>query len=110
MRRTGVFLVLAVAAVVTAKGAASSVKANRLEDRYASNYIAVWNLLDQLQPLTGNVTFLSNLSKLAHQTTTNSSIVNGNGNLSGADATAINGVITAVNNLQSGLQSHNFEA
>jgi len=110
MRRAGVFLILVAGAVLTAKGAVSSVKANRLEDRYAANYTAVWTLLDQLQPLASNATFLSNLSKLAHQTTSNANIVNCNGNLSTADANAINGVINAMNNLQSGLQSHNFEA
>lgn len=109
MRRASVFLVLAVGAVLTAKGAVASKKANRLEDRYAANYVATWNLLNQLQPLAANATFLSNLSKLAHQTTSNANITNSNSALTTADANAINGVINAMNNLQSGLQTHNFE-
>jgi hypothetical protein len=110
MRRTSVFLVLAAAAVLTAKGAVASKKANRLEDRYASNYAATWNLLNQLQPLASNATFLAALSKLPHQTTANNTIDTTAGSLSNADRVSINGLVNAVNTLQSNLQARNFES
>ena len=56
-------------------------------------------------------TFLAGMvGPMGPQTTANNTIDNGNGNLSGADATAINGLVNAVNTLQSHLQTANIES
>jgi hypothetical protein len=70
--------------------------------------------LTALNPITTSgsttINFLSNLSLLPHQTTANNTISTTAGTLSNADRVSINGLVNAVNNLQSNLQSNNFEA
>jgi hypothetical protein len=59
---------------------------------------------------TTTASFLASLSLLPHQTTANNTISTTAGTLSNADRVSINGLVNAVNNLQSNLQGHNFEA
>jgi hypothetical protein len=59
---------------------------------------------------TTNISFVASLSKLSHQTSSNSTITTGAGSLSNGDRVIINDAINALNNLQSGLQSNNFES
>ena len=103
-----------VSVLMAAPRANNCTKAYAVEDRLV-NYM---QLMEGLAPIanantggiTTNATFLAALAKLPHQTTSNSSISNSNGNLSSGDAAAINGVIAAVNNLQTNLQSNKFES
>jgi hypothetical protein len=99
--------------MATGGGTQNCTKAYAVEDRLV-NYMHIMAPLSPIvtanTPVDTNATFLAALSKLADQTTTNTLIVNGNGNLSSADAAAINGVIAAVNNLQTHLQGDKFEA
>ena len=72
----------------------------------ATNSAVLLTLAGAIDP-----TFLAGMvGPMGHQTTANNTIVNGNGNLSGADATAINGLVNAVNTLQSHLQTANIES
>jgi hypothetical protein len=70
--------------------------------------------LTHLSPLisASNTTlnFLASLSLLPHQTTANNTISTTAGTLSNADRVSINGLVNAVNNLQSNLQNNNFES
>jgi hypothetical protein len=70
--------------------------------------------LTHLNPLisasTTALNYLAGLSLLPHQTTANSTISTAAGTLSNPDRVSINGLVNAVNNLQSNLQNNNFEA
>jgi len=70
--------------------------------------------LTHLSPLisasTTTLNYLVGLSLLPHQTTANNTISTTAGTLSNPDRVSINGLVNAVNNLQSNLQNNNFEA
>jgi hypothetical protein len=85
-------------------------KAGNTEDRVAALVNAVGVLISELNGLLSNATFLSAISKLPHQTTANNTIDTTAGSLSNADRVSINGLVNAVNNLQTNLQSHGFES
>ena len=81
-----------------------------VEARLDSLVNAVGVLVNELSGLLSNATFLSAISKLPHQTTANNTIDTTAGSLSNADRVSINGLVNAVNNLQTNLQSHGFES
>jgi hypothetical protein len=85
-------------------------KAGNTEDRLNALVNAVGILVSELNGLLSNATFLSAISKLPHQTTANNTIDTTAGSLSNADRVSINGLVNAVNNLQTNLQSHGFES
>ena len=81
-----------------------------LNGTYGSNLISLANNTTSILNVASNSTFLSSLSKLSHQTTANNTIDTTAGSLSTTDRNSINGLVNAVNNLQSHLQSNGFEA
>lgn len=120
-------LSLAFALAITFAGIANtkaSKKAISLEKRYGDNFVGVWTAIatantnitslftdfSSLSGLVGNASFLANLSMLPHQTSSNGTISTSAGSLSNADRVTINGLVNAVNNLQSNLQSSGFES
>lgn len=61
--------------------------------------------------LTADISFLANITgPMAHQTTANNNIDGVSGPLTAVDRTSLNGLINAVNGLQSHLQSANIES
>lgn len=87
--------------------ALSTFSANVLNDMSAI-FDAQWVALAGIPGATLN--FLGGLSKLQHQTTSNSTISTGAGSLSAGDRASINGLVNAVNTLQDHLQQKGFEA
>ena len=87
-------------------------KVNALEDRYKTLLGQFGSVRSQLSPIlsAGNESFLSGLSLLPHQTTSNATISTTAGTFTNSERVAFNGLVNAVNNLQSNLQSNNFEA
>jgi len=81
-----------------------------VENRLDSLVNAVGILVNELSGLLSNATFLAAISKLPHQTTANNTIDTTAGSLSNADRVSINGLVNAVNNLQTNLQGHGFES
>jgi hypothetical protein len=94
-------------------------RANNCTKAYAveARLVNYMQIMDGLAPIatansvfTTNATFLSQLAKLPHQTNANSTISTTAGTFTTAERTAFNGLVNAVNNLQSNLQGQNFEA
>ena len=66
-------------------------------------------ILAPLYAPSANVAFLGQIvGKLQHQTTSNNSIDGSAGSLSATDRTSINGLVNAVNGLQTHLQDKGF--
>ena len=89
---------------------AATAGAVHLNGTYGTNLVSLANNTTAILNVASNSAFLSALSKLSHQTNANNNITNSNSALTSSDASAVNGVINAMNNLQSHLQSNGFES
>ena len=126
--RAGTLLTLALTATVSAQQASALAKTTKKRlDQHVSDtanavhlYNAHGTALNSLATnsavlltLAGSSdpTFLASINgPMAHQTTANNTIDTTAGSLSNADRISINGLVNAVNNLQSHLQSANIES
>jgi hypothetical protein len=82
-------------------------------ERRLSDHLAAYSAnMATLAPLliSGNLDFLASLSQLPHQTTGNLSDPHGGNNWAIGERDYINGLVDAVNRLQSHLQANGFEA
>jgi hypothetical protein len=125
--RGGALLTLAMTALVGAAQASAVAKTTKkrldthvaatagavhLNGTYGSNLISLANNSSVLLTLAGasDPTFLASINgPMASQTTANNTIDTTAGSLSNADRISINGLVNAVNTLQSHLKSANIE-
>ena len=126
--RAGSLLALALTATVSAQQASAIAKTNKkridslvgavsgavhLNNAHGTALNSLANNSTVLLTLAGAVdpTFLASINgPMAHQTTANNTIDTTAGSLSNADRISINGLVNAVNTLQSHLQTANIEA
>lgn len=85
-------------------------KALSIENRLDALVNAVGILATELSGVISNASFLASISQIENQTTSNATISTTAGTFTGPERTAFNGLVNAVNNLQSHLQNHNIEA
>jgi hypothetical protein len=71
---------------------------------------AVGVLVTELSGVISNASFLASISRIENQTTSNATISTTAGTFSNSERIAFNGLVNAVNNLQTHLQNHNIEA
>ena len=126
--RSGSLLALALTATVSAQQASAIAKTNKkridslvgavsgavhLNNAHGTALNSLANNSTVLLTLAGAVdpTFLASINgPMGHQTTANNTIDTTAGSLSNADRISINGLVNAVNTLQSHLQTANIEA
>jgi len=126
--RAGSLLALALTATVSAQQASAIAKTNKkridslvgavsgavhLNNAHGTALNSLANNSTVLLTLAGAVdpTFLASINgPMGHQTTANNTIDTTAGSLSNADRISINGLVNAVNTLQSHLQTANIEA
>jgi hypothetical protein len=85
-------------------------KETNLQARLDALVNAVGILVNELSGVISNASFLASISQIENQTTSNATISTTAGTFSNPERIAFNGLVNAVNNLQSHLQNHNIEA